>query len=247
MTNEEAVIRWQSTTNRNIKNQSFKVILKNNNYMMRLPLRFIDNYKYNEHDFMQFLSILIAKKMNEYDISRGVKFISYLSYTMRASINLFRRDDGLMKPHETTIYKSTGIKSKNIAKHQKVIDGVIHNPKRVIIEHRIESLNAPISNNDDTEMINVIPDVIPETNDNEFYVEKILDLLNQRERFVMEAYFGIKSGEGLILQDIADMLGVTREMVRQIKCTAIKKLKNQIKYQNLLRNPIFVTMTKELS
>ena len=56
--------------------------------------------------------------------------------------------------------------------------------------------------------------------------------LNERERNVVEAFFGINQPE-LTLEEIGDKYGLTRERVRQIKEKAIRRLRNSTKNKML--------------
>jgi RNA polymerase sigma factor (sigma-70 family) len=57
-------------------------------------------------------------------------------------------------------------------------------------------------------------------------VEAILERLDKRERQVVVGRFGLACRrEPLTLQQVAAVLGVTKERVRQIQCRALKKLK----------------------
>lgn len=59
-------------------------------------------------------------------------------------------------------------------------------------------------------------------------IEQMLDLfpdcLDQRERQIIEARFGLFDGVKKTLQRIGDELGVSRERVRQIEKRALRKL-----------------------
>ena len=57
-------------------------------------------------------------------------------------------------------------------------------------------------------------------------VHGALAVLNDRERLVVEKRF--MAEEPLSLQAVGDMLGITRERVRQIESSAVKKLKNAL-------------------
>ena len=56
-------------------------------------------------------------------------------------------------------------------------------------------------------------------------IQNALNILNERERNVIEASYGINRPE-LTLEEIGAKFGLTRERVRQIKEKAIRKLRS---------------------
>lgn len=53
----------------------------------------------------------------------------------------------------------------------------------------------------------------------------INQLLNERERFIIIKRFGLFGSEIYTLDQVGEMLGITRERVRQIENIALKKMK----------------------
>jgi RNA polymerase sigma factor (sigma-70 family) len=49
--------------------------------------------------------------------------------------------------------------------------------------------------------------------------------LDQKSRRVIELRFGLGGGEGLTLNSVAEMMGVSRERVRQIEAQALAKMR----------------------
>ena len=62
-------------------------------------------------------------------------------------------------------------------------------------------------------------------------VSKLLNSLNEREQKVIRLRYGLEEGDGKphTLEEIGDMLGVTRERVRQIEARAMDKLREKAK------------------
>jgi RNA polymerase primary sigma factor len=54
----------------------------------------------------------------------------------------------------------------------------------------------------------------------------MLDVLDERERVIVEDYFGL-SGSTRTLEDIGNDFDLTKERVRQIKEKALRKLRNE--------------------
>jgi RNA polymerase primary sigma factor len=64
-------------------------------------------------------------------------------------------------------------------------------------------------------------------------VRLALDSLTPRERRVLELRFGLDRTESLTLSEIGDALGVTRERIRQIEATALRKLRHPSRSRKL--------------
>lgn len=64
-------------------------------------------------------------------------------------------------------------------------------------------------------------------------LERVLDSLNPRERQVVSWRFGLKDGRMKTLQEIGEMMGVSRERIRQIESCAFRKLKNKKRTKHL--------------
>ncbi|QCE16938.1 RNA polymerase primary sigma factor [Vigna unguiculata] len=58
-------------------------------------------------------------------------------------------------------------------------------------------------------------------------LQEALDSLSSRERQVVRWRFGMDDGRTKTLQEIGEMMGVSRERIRQIESSAFKKLKNK--------------------
>lgn len=58
-------------------------------------------------------------------------------------------------------------------------------------------------------------------------LEKALDTLNPREKQVVKWRFGLLDGRMKTLQEIGELMGVSRERIRQIESCAFRKLKNK--------------------
>ncbi|PKU71214.1 RNA polymerase sigma factor sigB [Dendrobium catenatum] len=64
-------------------------------------------------------------------------------------------------------------------------------------------------------------------------LNKTLDCLNQREQKVVRWRFGMEDGRMKTLQEIGELMGVSRERIRQIESCAFRKLKTKKRTKNL--------------
>lgn len=62
---------------------------------------------------------------------------------------------------------------------------------------------------------------------------KVLNSLNPREKQVITWRFGLEDGRMKTLQEIGELMGVSRERIRQIESCAFRKLKNKKRTKNL--------------
>ena len=94
------------------------------------------------------------------------------------------------------------------------------------------SVDAPFIDGEESSLLDTMTSSDTPTADNELVLESLrneiaraLQFLNERERNVIEAFFGINQQE-MTLEEIADKYSLTRERVRQIKEKAIRRLRN---------------------
>ena len=93
------------------------------------------------------------------------------------------------------------------------------------------SMDAPISTNDDGNLLDVLPNKNSPSADEDLLeeglkkeIERLLVSLSEREQIILRGYFGINQRE-MSLEEIGEQTGLTRERVRQLKEKAIKRLR----------------------
>ena len=69
-------------------------------------------------------------------------------------------------------------------------------------------------------------------------VRGALETLSERERIVLELYFGINCDDALNLNEIGEEFDLTRDRVRQIKEKAIQRLRHRSRSNHLKNNLI---------
>jgi RNA polymerase primary sigma factor len=97
------------------------------------------------------------------------------------------------------------------------------------------SVDAPFSEGDEGSLLDVLVNESSPMADRQLVIESLqaeikqaLRMLNERERNVIEAFFGI-DGPEMTLEEIGSKYGLTRERVRQIKEKAIRRLREGTK------------------
>ena len=97
------------------------------------------------------------------------------------------------------------------------------------------SVDAPFADGEDVSLLDVLPNDNSPMADRELVIESLkaeirnaLNMLNDRERGILEAFYGINQPE-MTLEEIGDKFGLTRERVRQLKEKALRRLRTNTK------------------
>ena len=97
------------------------------------------------------------------------------------------------------------------------------------------SVDAPFTEGDESSLLDVMVNEDAPAADIQLLreslkteIQKVLKMLNDRERSIIEAFYGINQPE-LTLDEIGEKHGLTRERVRQIKEKAIRRLRDNTK------------------
>jgi RNA polymerase primary sigma factor len=101
------------------------------------------------------------------------------------------------------------------------------------------SVDAPFVDGEDNSLLDILINDNAPMADRELFVESLraeianlLQILNERERNVVKAFYGIGEPEKT-LEEIGNKTGLTRERVRQIKEKAIRRLRSNTKNEIL--------------
>ena len=245
-------VEEEAELSRRIKNGDKKALEK----LTKANLRFVvsvakqyQNQGLSLPDLINEGNLGLIKAAEKFDETRGFKFISYAVWWIRQSIlqaiaeqsrivrlplnqigsvnkinrllNKFEQEN----ERHPSIYE---IAEKVDIPEDKIIDAMQMNKRQI-------SVDAPLADSDNTSYIDILPNNLSTNTDNNLVLQSLrdeiacaLNALNEREKNVIEAYFGINQPE-CTLEEIGQKYGLTRERVRQIREKAIRKLRQNTK------------------
>lgn len=222
--------------------------------LVRANLRFVvsiakqyQNLGLSLDDLINEGNLGLIKAAERFDETKGFKFISYAVWWVRQSIMQAIHEQArlirLPMNRVTTINKITKANSafeqdnsrnanvNELAQELNLSEDEIK--LAIEISTRTVSLDSQINSNDETNtLIDLITNEDNPTPDHRLKldslkkdVENALSILTEKESTILKWYYGISRENSLTLEEIGEILNLTRERVRQIKEKAIRKLR----------------------
>ncbi len=195
----------------------------------------------------------LIKAAEKFDETRGFKFISYAVWWIRQSILQAIAEQSrivrLPLNQVGSVNKINRMLSKFEQEHERrpsieEISEEIDLPEEKVdeamnVNTRHVSVDAPFAEGDDNSLLDIIINNDSPMADRHLVVESLraeinqaLKILSERERNIIEAFFGINQPE-MTLEEIGNKYSLTRERVRQIKEKAIRRLRESTKNKML--------------
>ena len=230
--------------------------------LVRANLRFVvsvakqyQNQGLSLPDLINEGNVGLIKAAQRFDETKGFKFISYAVWWIRQSILQAVAEQSRMvrlplnQVGALSKIKKTSMRLEQLYHRQPTVKEIADEldlpEHKVVAALRMNakeiSMDAPISDDDDMSLIDtIIPEGAASTDDgitrklDSSEIRRSMSILTDKEREIINLYFGIDVSHNYTLEEIAYRLDLTRERVRQIKDKALKKLK-QHPNRSLLR------------
>ena len=182
--------------------------------------------------------------VRRFDETRGFKFITYAVWWIRqamfeatargrycARVPMNRIDDMRKLQRQTD---RLGQELGRTPTFDEVVDSVDFEPERALAAHQTAgadvSLDAPVHDDSEEPLLASLrsgqqTEASFDDGDLRERLQRCLQLLDDRERYIICAYFGIAREEARTLEQIGLEINLTRERVRQLRNRAIDKLR----------------------
>lgn len=238
------------------KDAAIEKMVKSN---LRLVISIAKRYNINENpaallDLVQEGNLGLIKSVEKFKYQLGYKFSTYATWWIKQAIVRARHETNrtIRLPGHIieAIKKINKAVQQYVDKHgeepsdEKIANilnmDVIKVSRLMQISSEPISLDTPVGEGDDTIISDLVPDLMAVNAEDEIFetdvskiISKVLSNLSSREERVLRMRFGIGTMEEHTLDEIGKKFDVTRERIRQIEASALKRLRSPMRIKDL--------------
>lgn len=230
-----------------------KIVKHNQRFVIAVAKRYANND--NLLDLINEVNIGMMDAVNDYDNTRGVRFLSFAVFYLRRAVNYYNANNSsqIKKTNISLTYHIASKATNNFLQKyerqpttEELMD-IINEEYNVKIKDTRDLLQVQVSSIDknfdnssceDTESGDATLfeyvresssindfDKIESKEFNKKLIDRLLGSLSDRNSDIMKMLFGIGSSRPLEITEVAEKLSMSPERVRQIRKESLKKLK----------------------
>ncbi len=206
---------------------------------MRLGIPFLD--------LIEEGNLGLMKAVEKFDHRKGFRFSTYAAWWIKQGITRSISEQGKMI--RVPVYmndlitkwkknkESLSQKLKRVPSNEEIAKKLKLSPEKVEqinfwMSSTTSSLEAPIGETDENQISDLVEDknaVPPDAGIqrllNRERLDNLLEIMSEREKGILNLRFGLANDKPQTLAEVAKKLGVSRERIRQIEETALRKLR----------------------
>ena len=249
LTNEQLCVMYQQGD----MNALGALLEKNKRFVYQIAIKINKEYRpasLTLDDLFMEGNLGMIEAANRFDVSLDFKFTTYAWHWIRQKIVRSTMDTGYMIRLPVHMFEKL-IKLNNCRKRHRdasfdelqdymnIEGGLALSAEELMqllvysdIYTNTVSLNDVVGNDDNTEIIEFVPDSTMNTEElalNEklkIDLQNVLCTLTPKEQKIIDLRFGLTTGSEMTLEQVGKKFNVTRERIRQIEAKALRKLRH---------------------